>query len=361
MQLIKANWKREISGEYVLTIKHLFSKYFSSLKYLEHKPERICSGIDPSVRFIGSHISVFKQYLISETIPDSGYYIVQDCLRTRNAKYLFDDNYLPEWASYFPSLGIIVQPNQLNGVVRHIFNFLIAQLNIPHKNIRIRINKKDDDLFDAIDNYTKCENLKMELEYDTKPEAYYRHKFGINNISGRNFNISLRNGKANTFSDIGNVIFIENSGRKIGIEVALGATTTLKQILGLNHVLDCFPILGLSTTNEIITRKLEDAIIVSTRLFREGLKPLGSDNKERLFRTYLRSISYFRNKSNISLNSLSEIIASYESKEFPAQNHNECTNQAIVEYISQYEKSLINKPILSKEDKIIYETLINCT
>jgi len=43
---------------------------------------KISSGIDHSVRLIGSHISVLKPYFLEGVIPERGLYMIQPCIRT---------------------------------------------------------------------------------------------------------------------------------------------------------------------------------------------------------------------------------------------------------------------------------------
>lgn len=69
---------------------------------------------------------------------------------------------------------------------------------------------------------------------------------------------------------------MENNKKRLGTEIARGTSTILKQLHGLDHVQDCTPVIGLETIeNQAIRRKFEDAIITSTVLHREGLRPFG--------------------------------------------------------------------------------------
>ena len=59
------NFKRETSSEHMKNIINSFLNYFMDLSYQLHEPVKIHSGFDPSVHYIGSHISVLKNYLIN--------------------------------------------------------------------------------------------------------------------------------------------------------------------------------------------------------------------------------------------------------------------------------------------------------
>lgn len=355
MKLSIKNYTRIKAHNYVQILKNSCADYFSDLNYIDHPPIAINSGIDPTVRFIGSHISVFKQYIIKNTIPNNGYFIIQDCIRTQNSEYLYNDDSFINWASYFPSFGIIAPPQNLEKIVSDVFNFLLDELDLTVESIKVRISKKDNDLVRAINRYTKLTD--SQIEFNTKPDIYYTHKLGMNNLAGRNFNIALRDSNSNSFSDIGNIIMLENHNKPVAVEVALGITMMLRQILKLQHVLDCFSIIGIQSENLNIRRKFEDTILVCIYMARVGLKPSATDNKDRLYRKYLRSMSYFRAKTNMSMDTLENIIFNFELKEFQHKGESNLVYKQIISYLTRYEAELDTKSIFSKEDSIIHEML----
>lgn len=301
----------ETAKKHVEMLINSFRKYYSELGYTEKSPILASSGVDPTVRFIGSHISVFKPYLITGYVPSPGIYMQQDCVRTRNVNHLFEDDYYPVWGSYFPSIGVLSSPERLNEACKDISDFLKKELKISSENILIRVNSFDDDLMCA------CNHCCEFTEINSRQPEYYRHRMGIQGIWGRNCNIALKNSIGNGFSDIGNIIVIENGERKIGVEIALGSTVILKQLYGLDHVQDCTPVPDLNSKNDTIRRKFEDSIITSTVLFREGLKPFERNSRSRILKQYVLSLSYFRAKSGLSINELFKIISNYEEREFP--------------------------------------------
>lgn len=82
---------------------------------------------------------------------------------------------------------------------------------IPQENIIIRASSEYQDLLDAID--TRHDSIN--IEKDSKPLQYYKHKYGMGEIVGRNFNFSLRHKNTQIFNDIGNVIVIEDNKKNI--------------------------------------------------------------------------------------------------------------------------------------------------
>ena len=197
------------------------------------------------------------------------------------------------------------------------------------------------------------------LEVDTRKLDYYRHKLGMEGVWGRNFNIALRDSNRDSFSDIGNIILIESAERQLGVEIALGSTTILKQLHGLDHVQDCTPVAGLNLESEAIKRKFEDSIITSTVLYREGLRPFGQHNRSRILKQYVRSLSYFRAKSKLGIGSLSQIISGFEKREFPEST--ERIYDIIVESVKAYENELFSKKDLTDDEKKIKDALKSLT
>lgn len=343
--------EREQGHEAIESLKGDFKDFYGARGYKEHESVLISSGIDPTIRFIGSHISVFKPYLLSDTVPTPGYFMAQDCIRTQNVKRLFDDEYLPRWGSFFTSLGTISPANRLNDVCGESLDFLKEKLNINVDDIRVRVNSKDVDLCEA----SKKVFREGNLEVDTQQETYYRHKIGVDGVWGRNFNIALRNANGEGFSDVGNIILIENNEKKLGVELALGATTTLKQIYNIEHVNDFYPVIGLSRLDPKISRKLEDAIIVSTTLLREGLEPNASDNRGRILRTYIRSILYFKERAGLSMDAIEDVLKKFEQEQFGAKDPS--ASDKITEYLREYEQGLVSGGAKTPEDEIILSAL----
>ncbi len=351
----KRKFAPEQAKERVESLISSFKDYYSSLGYKEEQPVQISSGIDPTVRFVGSHISVLKPYLVGGMVPSPGLFIRQNCVRTKNADRLLDDDYSPNWGSYFSSIGAITPPERLDEACNETLDFFEKQLGIPLENMLVRINSSDADLLKACG-----QRSGLVLEKDSKKFEYYRHKIGIEGISGRNFNIALRDPDGKGFSDVGNIIILENSTKQLAIEIALGSTTILKQLYGLDHVQDCTPVAGLEhIKNEAIRRKFEDAVITSTALYQEGLRPLGQNNRNRILKQYVRSLSYFRAKSGISPECLLKVISDFEKREFP--DSSEQVAEVIVEFVKAFENELFTKKNLTEDEKKIKKELKSST
>ncbi len=338
----KEKFSPEDAKIYVDKMKNDFEDHFDSVGYKKEDSVNISSGVDSTVRFIGSGISVLKPYLIEKKVPNPGVYVVQDCIRTRNANKLTDDNFNSNWGSYFPNLGAITPPERITDGCNETFDFIKNKLGVVNNNVLIRINSRDEELLEACkDRYgSEC------LEIDQQNKDFYNHKVGIEGIKGRACNIALRNHNGEGFSDIGNLIILEDENSAICLEISIGVSTTLKQIHGLDHVQDCTPVAGLESVDEKYRRKFEDAIMTSAVLHQEGLRPFGQHNRNRILKKYVQSLSYFRKKCDISLDELRKLITKFEEREFP--NLTESNSQILIDYINAYENNIAYKKDKSK-------------
>jgi hypothetical protein len=307
---------RKIMAKEAAELLKRYHNFFNKKKYKFHESVFLTSGIDSSVRFIGSHISVLKPYFMLNTIPSEGFHISQKSIRTKNLKIMKDENTQIMWGSYFTNLGVLVQPQDLERLCEDTFKFFESEFKFDSEKMRIRVNSKDQDLLQVVEK----KHPQEYIEINTFGDNYYKHKYGIDSVSGRNFNIALKNLKNGGFSDVGNIVIIQNGIGQLGVELGLGDSTILKQIYDLEHVLDVFymPELDISPNNK---RKLEDCIIVSTALYRENLRPSGS-NMGQSFRRYLESMSYICNVENLPLNKLKLVMNEFEKNEFGSASSN---------------------------------------
>jgi hypothetical protein len=347
----RERFERENAHEIVEKMCTDFSSHYSENDYIEKESVPVSSKIDPSVRFIGSHISVFKPELLDGTIPESGEFMKQDCLRTKNVGGLFNDEYVPGWGSSFKSLGALVQADSLDKATEHQLSFFTEKLGLKLEDLKMRISSTDTDLMESCLKYLPEESL----EIDTRDAKYYQHIIGAEGVRGRNYNMALRNPNGEGFSDVGNIILLENDDGVMGVETAIGSSVVLKQLYDIDHVNDCYPLIGLENVDPRFRRKFEDSLIVSTQLLREGLQPRGSDNRERILRSYLRSILYFSEKTSVTLDQIGDLIREFEDKQYPETSND--TASIIINHLSEYESLLRSGQINGKEDEIIASVL----
>ncbi|MEK9196280.1 MAG: hypothetical protein AAB914_02830, partial [Patescibacteria group bacterium] len=191
---------------------------------------------------------------------------------------------------------------------------------------------------------------------NTQPGPYYDHVYGIEGVRGRNTSYWLKNKSSGVFEDVGNIIVIENTEGQLGVELALGDTTLVKQINGLDHVQDSYRInVAGDEAPEPIRRKLEDAVITSLALYREGLRPSAKNNQTRILRSYLKATSLYRRLLGIECDVLKSRISNIESGSLPFDANGQ--GDQIVQWISEYEETIRLKGPSNKEDNAIQRIL----
>ncbi len=334
--------------EYTEKMIRAFIDFFSEKGYKEIPSVTITSGIDPTVRFVGSHISPMKKYFLENKIPKNGLVMSQQCVRTQNLQKIFNDSIVPAWGSYFKSLGVLVIPEKISELCDQSLDYLLNVINIPKENLVLRVNNTDKDLYRLAKTYT---NLGISFDDTTMPEKYYRHKVGVNGVWGRNFNYSIK--KEGVLHDIGNLIVLENNEKQLGVELALGTSTILKHFFSLDHVNSANPVLGIQKINDPLKFKFEDTIITSSMLLSEGLRPSANKNRERILRSYLRAMIYFKNKFKISTKATIKMMREFE--ECRGINHQ--GSEFISSYIPEIEKKILIQDALSPEEGFLLSAI----
>ncbi|NJL96279.1 hypothetical protein HC864_00395 [Candidatus Gracilibacteria bacterium] len=265
-------------------------EFFTSKNYQEIPEVPITSNIDPTVRFIGSHISVFKPYLANQIIPNSGIFMKQECIRTHNVKNIMDTKNTINWGSTFPSIGALVAYNKLDQILHDGIDLLKTVFDVSLNQIYLNISDKDIDLAAAIKSNSQL--ISKNILFNTKADNYYRHAIGMDGMIGRNFNFAVEN--HGLIEDVGNLIVIEDS--QIGpfaVELAIGITTILKQKYNLPHILDLEQVDSKRVEGkESSLRRFEDGLTTSNRLILEGLRPFGDNNQSRILKKYIKSVIY---------------------------------------------------------------------
>lgn len=311
-----------------------FSKTFKSEGYIEHEPcQSLISDTDHSVRFIGSTTNVFKKYLKENNlIPENGYFLIQKCLRTRNTNTLFDDSIIPEWSSYFTAMGAMAPSDNLDKLSETTMKFL-SESKIEANRIKINVSSRDIDLLECIKRLKKNFEFTVGIDEINNPD-YYRHKYGEENLVGRNFNISIKNQKNNEYKDIGNIILIEKDGIPTAVEMGIGVGTLISKKFDLHNSIEASPISKVIKYKPDLTSKFSDALSVSVVMLREKIVP-GSRDKARLLRTNLLALTYFKHKLGIEFEEIKKYVDDYEKEEF-GENTN--ISDLIINYLTENEK-----------------------
>lgn len=311
----------------------------------------ITAKLDKTVRFIGAPISVMKPMVLQGEIPDSGAYMIQNCIRTANTKSLFDLEELPEYGSFFTAMCAVTEYRDLTKLFFLTTSYMVDRLNIDPSDIYISIDGSDRDLIDAA-----RQSGVVETKLDTQPADLYRHKYGIDGVWGRNISYWMKNTIDNTYEDIGNIIVIEDEKEHLGVELALGDTTLVKQINGLKHVQDAYNLaLVDANTPEAVQRKIEDTVITGLALYSEGLRPGAKDNQARILRTYMKAASLYQKFLNIDIDEFRDRVTRLEERVLPFSAIGQ--GKHMTDWMIEYHKALESGRTSNKEDEVVLNIL----
>lgn len=268
------------------------------------------SRIDPTVRFVGSAISVLKPRLLSGTIPDTGVHLVQPAIRTRNLALLPDPGARPRWASYFRALGTLRRPDELEQTLVEVRRFLHEALAVPGERLVVRVQSADRDIVKAVTAAWPARSV----EFDGQPPAAYRHRYGLADVAGRNCNVAIRVATGEPL-DIGNVVVIEGSAGPLGVEFASGVSTLGARIHDRLHPHQAGPIAAAMPVAGWADVRLADALTTTVAMFRAGLRP-GGRGRRRTMRGYVGCLEQLRCEAGWSTEDVARVAAAFATAEF---------------------------------------------
>jgi hypothetical protein len=285
-----------------------FREMFRGRGYLEHEPVPVSARIDPSVRFVGSTISVLKPILAAGDIHPRGHFLVQPAVRTHNVTRL--DEPPSGWCSYFRALGTLSPAARLPEVAADCWDMCRRVFGLTDERVVFRASSADEDLLAAVRSIPNG----PEIEIDGYEQWRYRHRFGVDGVAGRNVNVAVRSDRWG-LRDIGNIVLIERAGEPIAVELAFGVATVLSRVHDL-----AYPMLASAAGRAVPMRDeadmaLADLLSVGVTLMREGLRPNGG-NRGRILRAHLQALSCFRVRGDRSLAEVQEFGERFHELEF---------------------------------------------
>lgn len=346
--------------DYLLFVERQFDLCFGEKKYTKEQEAKLTSGIDKSVTFVGSSISVLKKYFLEDSIPPNGIYLLQRSIRTRGLQNQKKDQ-PAEWGSFFTNIGALVSYDKLEKIILDVFDFITKYLSIPACDVMIRINKQDKDLMDAI----SAVDNDVKREYNTREDVYYRHKYGLQNLGiyGRNFNIALKDVSDGEYKDIGNIIIIENATKKYGVEFGFGSCTFVMRRKGIKSAIQCSKLSKVYEIKNYKELKFADSLLVCSNLMYEDVKKISYPRYSKYyFSKYREAFVFWKNILDYSNKFVIELIQKYLAVEY---NDDLITERFDFDYIHKYLKldgqtKLVaddlfdDKFVKSKIDKIEY-------
>lgn len=276
-----------------------------SLKFIESYPQAeiaspvgITSGFDRSVHLVGSSISTLKPW-IHQGIPENGVVAAQPAVRTQNLRTLGDCSTNFSWGGYFTNFSILHPIDNRKALANNTLAFFVEACGFVPRDIIVRATRRHVGLLPAINVFAN----DVRVEWDSRPPNYYTHTIGIPDFNGINFNVALRHPETGEFDDVGNYIHFESSafpGRGVFSEVGFGDTTILRAMQGHEHVLDGFSFSSPIGNDYWTNRHMQDAFLVASILWNEGLRPSNRDGRTKLLRKYLEACRLVVLKGNLS-------------------------------------------------------------
>lgn len=274
-------------------VNRAFIKCFQEKGYKREQSVCISSGIDESVTYIGSGISVLKPILLKEDIDSKGNFIKQKAIRTQSLKNIYDPEKITEFNSFFDALCVISNYGNLSNLVNDSFSFFQNYLQIAPEEIMLRINSRDKDLIEASMGISE----KVKREYDTREERYYQHKYGLDEqgIYGRNMNFAFLDHSTMEYKDVGNIIVLESKDKKYGAELALGVQPAVMRKYGIPTSLEASYISDVVNLDSPEKFKYAECLAVVANLDKENImKNVRKRFPIYLYKKYLRALKHWQ-------------------------------------------------------------------
>lgn len=275
-----------------------------ALKFIESYPQskvvppvNISSGFDRSVHLVGSSISTLKPW-ITRGIPANGVIAAQPAVRTQNLRTLGDCSTEFFWGGYFTNFSILHPIDERTVLAENTLSFFLEACGFMPQDVIVRATRQHKNLIPAVNIFAK----NVRVEWDSRPAKYYTHRIGLSDIQGVNFNVALRHSGTQDFDDVGNYIHfssVDFPTRECFAEVGFGDTTILRAREGLEHVLDSFSFSSPLVNDYWTNRHIQDAFLVASILWNEGLRPSNRDGKTKLLRKYLEACRSVVLKGNL--------------------------------------------------------------
>ncbi len=304
-------------GNEIDFVNEKFNTCFRDKGYKKINGVDISSGIDPSVTYIGSGISVLKKDLLSDNISNKGEYIIQKAIRTQNLKNIYDLNVDSRYYSFFEALAVLRKYKHLDLLFDDMISFFSSYLNIDKKDLLLRVNYDDKDFVNII------EKRDIKFEYNTEDPKMYTHKYGLDDlgIHGRNLNIAIRNKNTNIYDDVGNLIIIESSSKKYGCEFAVGIQPILMATQGKKYSLECSYIAEFLPLKKIEERKFAEAFVVVANLLNENIEDNIHRYPKYLYKKYLKALSFYMKTLKLDEEFVRKTMLEYLEKEYKGENN----------------------------------------
>ena len=310
-QGLPASFTRADAGQIRSVVHEAFLQHYASFGCARARPAAITSGVDPSVIFVGSAISVLKPVIFERGIPARGIALAQPSVRTHNASRLLESGFDPQYGGLFTNVALVAPIRVATELFAHSIDFLLDIMGFGAGDVRLRVSASDPDLSEMSRQVARG----LVVEFDSLPMSSYRHSMGVDGVPGRNVNFALRHAQRDEYRDIGNLIIFEGESLAF-VEIGFGDTNLMLTRYNLEHVLDCFPFPPLHLQSSRERRLFEDVVAVCVALWREGLRPSSRTSSTKILGKYFRALYFLRSHLGITEAAFLDFIRKYEAASY---------------------------------------------
>ena len=316
----------------IQSLERLFKNHYTQAGYKEVLPVSINSGIDKSVNFVGSTISVLKP-LFHEGVPAPGVYMNQPCLRTQNMQIFYNDDANIEYNSYFNTSAVLAPPEELDSVTRNAIEFISKLPEDTLDRLVVRAASDDEDLLGAI----HASGFKGYIEIDGREDAYYHWKYGDPGVSGRGLTLAVTSRNDEHYRDIGNIVVMEKNGMPAAVEWGYGSETFLSRVNDTVQPLESSTISDSFPYEHGLKAKLSDALAATIEMYCAGVTPADKGGRF-ILKEYLRGLSYLKRRTGLDTDELHQYGILYmHSRDYDTQTELRVMT-AIQVWIESYEE-----------------------
>ena len=245
--------------------------------------------------------------MFSDAVAASGHFVVQTCVRTHNLALMTRGEPIYQ-GSVFQCNGLLALYASLGSALADLDRYF-ANLGISSM-LLWQARSDDADLLAAL------RGAGIRALAHTLPDEILRHRYGDKRLAGRDVQVEMLCHDRCRRVPIAVVSAIDVDQALRFCEVSISPGKILQQLFHRDHFLDCFPVVGVPHDNLNAARKLEDCVVLSVLLLREGLRPGGSSNMRQLLRKYLISAAELAQVLGVGATQLRSVVSEYEQAQF---------------------------------------------
>lgn len=301
-----------------------FLNYFVSelnYRFIPAEPIVPRAQVDTSTLFTSASITPLKPFLRDGTVPINGLAVCQPCMRLHNLVKAYDRNSVSHWLSEFEMFGTVTTPQKFEALEQEVYNYLTGVLEIDPRRISIAASSHDPDLT----YFWQGKLGRSQIEKDQHNQAFYQWKYGMEkeDITGQGIHIYVHPPHSDAGyprHHVANIIRLEQGGRVIGYEFAIGLEMQLCSTMNLPRPIFATPLSGLLNLQDKpnLQEKLADFLSASVTLLRAGIEPENNGHGHSL-KKLLKGIVRTAQDCGMSLEHLNQLIQIYEEWCYPCQ------------------------------------------